>query len=87
MADARDLALPLIGGGDHDWNNLFSTFGLLGEDSVRGVAGFTRLTGLATMCAGLAWGAPFLLGTERRSRFTAFVGERAPALLPLFAEE
>jgi hypothetical protein len=31
--------------------------------------------------------APFLLSAERRERFTAFVGERAPALLPLFAEE
>ena len=87
MADARDLALPLVGGGDHDWNNLFYTFGLLGEDSVRTVARLTRVTGLVSMCAGLAWGAPFLLSSDRRERFTAFVGERAPALLPLFAEE
>jgi len=87
MADARDLALPLVGGGDHDWNNLFYTFGLLGEESVSTVARLTRLTGFVTMCAGLGWGTPFLLSAARRSRFTAFVGERAPGLLPLFAEE
>jgi hypothetical protein len=85
MADARDLALPLVGGGHHDWNTLFYTFGLLGEESVRAVARLTRLAGLVAMCGGLAWGAPFLLRGRRRERFDAFLGERAPALLPLFA--
>ncbi len=85
MADARDLALPLVGGGDHDWNNLFSTFGLLGEDSVRRVSTLTHLTGVVVMLAGLAWAGSFLLRGSARQRFDAFVEERAPALAPLFA--
>jgi len=53
MADARDLALPLVGGGDHDWNELFYRFGLLGESSVATISGVTRGVGLALMVLGL----------------------------------
>ena len=42
MADARAMALPLLGGGHHDWNYLLGTLGLLGA------AGF-----LATLTYGL----------------------------------
>jgi hypothetical protein len=52
MADARDLALPLVGGGEHDWNTLFYSFGLLGQDSVAAIAGVTRALGFLVM-----WGA------------------------------
>jgi hypothetical protein len=55
MADARDWRLDLVGGGDHDWNELFYRFGLLGEDSVRAVSGLTRAAGILTMTAGLLW--------------------------------
>ena len=61
MADSRALALPLVGGGDHDWNELFYRFGLLGEDAVRRVAGLTRAFGVAGMLAGLSWTAFFIL--------------------------
>ena len=54
MADARDLALPLVGGGDHDWNELFFRFGALGEDSVRRIAGLTRFAGAVGMLAGIS---------------------------------
>jgi hypothetical protein len=57
MADARALALPLVGGGDHDWNELFHRFGLLGEDAVLRTSGLTRAAGVLTMLAGLAWAA------------------------------
>jgi len=67
MKDARDLALPLVGGGDHDWNELFYRFGLLGEDSVRTVAAATHYLGVAVMLAGLAWMA-WLALTGARSR-------------------
>ncbi len=77
MADARDLALPLIGGGDeHDWNRLFYQFGLLGESSVRAVSGATRAFGAAVMLAALAWSVAFLLPENRRGRLAA----RMPAL-------
>lgn len=87
MADARDLELPLVGGGDHDWNNLFYAFGLLGEENVRLVAALTRHAGLVVMLAGLAWSGSFLLRGRARERFDAFVADRLPALAPLFATE
>jgi len=87
MADARDLRLPLVGGGDHDWNNLFHAFGLLGEESVRRVAALTHVAGGLGMLIGLAWAGSFLLRGEARARFDAFVEKRAPGLAPLFATE
>lgn len=29
MADAQDMALPLAGGGEHDWNTIFTHYGVL----------------------------------------------------------
>jgi len=87
MADARDLALPLVGGGHHDWNTLFYTFGLLSEESVRFVSTSTRVTGLIVMIAGLAWAASFLLSGGLRERFDAFVSGRAPALRMMFVAD
>ncbi len=71
MADARDLALPLVGGGDHDWNELFYRFGLLGEDSVRVVSGGTRGAGVLLMIIGLAWVALFAFPSTTRDRMSA----------------
>jgi len=78
MADARDLALPLVGGGDHDWNELFYRFGLLGADSVRSVSAATRGLGTLTMLAGLAWLAVVALATFRIDRGEIVSGERQP---------
>jgi hypothetical protein len=71
MADARDLALPLVGGGDHDWNELFYRFGLLGEESVRAVSGCTRALGFMVMVAGLLWVALFALPAAWKDRLPA----------------
>ncbi len=70
MADARELALPLVGGGDHDWNELFFRFGLLTEPSVEAVAGTTHALGVVFMALGLAWALLFVLpgGPRRRLR-------------------
>jgi hypothetical protein len=68
MADARELALPLVGGGDHDWNELFFRFGVLDAPSVAGIAGATRAVGLAVMLAGLAWTGWFTLPDRARRR-------------------
>ena len=32
MADARALELPLVGGGDHDWNTIFTRWNILQHD-------------------------------------------------------
>lgn len=56
MADARALVLPLVGGGDHDWNILFARWGVLRSDTR--IAANVRLlgwTGLVATWAWLAW--------------------------------
>ena len=86
MADARELALPLVGGGDHDWNELFYRFGLLGEDSVRIVSGGTRCAGILLMLLGLVWMTILALPAAARGRLRAAIGTRAPALLILLRD-
>ncbi len=68
MADARALSLPLVGGGDHDWNELFFRFGLLGADSVRHVSTATHLIGVVVMLIGLAWAALLCMPRELQER-------------------
>jgi hypothetical protein len=55
MADARDLRLPLVGGGENDWNFLFYQWGLLSEDSVRRVSGATHGAGVLVMMSACLW--------------------------------
>jgi hypothetical protein len=83
MADARDLALPLVGGGEHDWNELFFRFHLLDEPSVLAVSGTTRSAGFVVMLLGLAWGALFVLPRIVRSDLVLRVAGRAPRAVRL----
>lgn len=53
MADARAHLLPLVGGGDHDWTEIFSRWGVLRWDVH--IAGFTRLLGLLIILAAVAF--------------------------------
>lgn len=56
MADARALALPLIGGlGEeaHDWRNLFFRFGLINQDTA--IAANTRFIGWVGITATWIW--------------------------------
>ncbi len=53
MADARTLALPLVGSGDHDWEILFGQWGLLIHD--RDIGEATRALGWVGMIATLGW--------------------------------
>jgi hypothetical protein len=56
MADARAEELPLVGTGDtvdHDWNLLFSQWGVLMHD--RSIGGATRWIGWCGMLATMAW--------------------------------
>jgi hypothetical protein len=84
MADARSLALPLVGGGDHDWNELFYRMGLLAAPSVERVSRLTHITGCAVMLAGLAWAAYFVLAPLTRERVYVHISCRWPALAFLF---
>jgi hypothetical protein len=78
MADARSLALPLVGGGDHDWNELLYRFGMLTEPAVRNVSGATRGLGCTVMLLGLAWAAYFVAPADLRGRVHAGLTSRWP---------
>jgi hypothetical protein len=90
MADARSLALPLVGGGDHDWNELFYRFGMLSESSVHAAARTTHLLGVWVMLLGLAWGLLFVLPASKRQQINMLLLARWPWLeraLPLTPAE
>lgn len=53
MADARAQVLPLVGGGEHDWTEIFSRWGVVHRDLA--IAGLTRWLGLALMLGAVAW--------------------------------
>lgn len=54
MADARTQALPLVGGGEHDWAYLFGRFGLLRRDTA--IAGTVRMLGMLLFVVALVRG-------------------------------
>jgi hypothetical protein len=83
MADARDLALPLVGGGEHDWNELFFRFHLLDQGSVSAISRATSGAGLLVMLLGLAWGVLFVLPRVVRSRLVLRLAGRAPRAVRL----
>ena len=55
MADARDLKLPLVGGGENDWNHLFYQWGMLGEGAVRRISSTAHGIGVVVMVAASLW--------------------------------
>ena len=86
MADARSLELDLVGGGEHDWNELFYRFGLLGEDSVAAISSATHAIGVVVMLLGLAWAAVFVLPRGVRSGIVLRLATVAPRAVRLFSE-
>lgn len=53
MADARTQALPLVGGGDHDWAEIFWRWGTLRLDGR--IAGLTRGIGFLLIVGAVLW--------------------------------
>lgn len=53
MADARSQALPLVGSGEHDWEILFSQWGLMNSDVA--IGGAARKLGWMGMFATVGW--------------------------------
>lgn len=53
MADARAQELPLVGGGDHDWNTIFDRWNVLAYDTR--IATFVKIIGWSGMAAACAW--------------------------------
>jgi hypothetical protein len=62
MADARAQALPLVGGGEHDWHNIFSRWHLLAYDTR--IARMVEVAGWLGMLAACGW----VLWRYRRDR-------------------
>jgi hypothetical protein len=56
MADARALQLPLVGGGDHDWNTILSRWDLLQYDSrIAAILKTVAWIGIVLACAWIGW--------------------------------
>jgi hypothetical protein len=56
MADARQLALPLVGGGDHDWNTIFTRWNVLHYETQ--IAAWVKAggwIGIAFTCGWVGW--------------------------------
>lgn len=53
MADARAQLLPLVGGGEHDWTEIFSRWHVLHLDTR--IGGLTRFLGTLIMIYGVLW--------------------------------
>jgi hypothetical protein len=68
MADARAQELPLVGGGEHDWNYLLGELGLLAQD--QSIAHAIVVTGVLLVLGSTAWG----LMTAPRSASTEDAG-------------
>lgn len=53
-ADARAMELPLVGGGEHDWNYLLGELGVLAQDQA--IARAIVVTGVLLVLGSAAWG-------------------------------
>ena len=56
LADARTMELPLVGGGDHDWNTILSRWGLLEYDTrIAATLRVLAWVGIAASCGWVGW--------------------------------
>ncbi len=56
MADARKLELPLVGGGDHDWNTILQRWDILQFDTrIADALNIMAWSGIIATCACVAW--------------------------------
>ncbi len=62
IADARRRVLPLVGGGEHDWNIILSDLGMLKYDIL--IAGIIRVCGWIIISSSIVW---FLIMTIKHS--------------------
>ena len=53
VGDARTMALPLVGGGEHDWNIILMDLDMLKYDTT--IAGIVRTFGWLIMISAVAW--------------------------------
>lgn len=53
MRDARARRLPLVGGGEHDWAEIFGRWGVLSSDVA--IGNLVQLLGLAVIAGAVMW--------------------------------
>lgn len=53
IADARQMQLPLVGGGEHDWNTILSGLNMLQSDIL--IAGIVKALGWLIMVFSIIW--------------------------------
>ena len=63
MADARAQVLPLVGGGEHDWTEIFSRWGALNSDTA--IAQWASAVGWVGMLAMGGWLVWIWLGAKK----------------------
>lgn len=79
IADSRRLLLPLVGGGDHDWNTILDRWGILQYDLQ--IAGIVTVIGWIGMIIPALW----IIWRAWRDRFRCrerFESPTADSLLP-----
>ena len=54
IADAQEQALPLVGGGEHDWAFILAELDVLPRDD--SIASFVRFVGVVLFFVAVAWG-------------------------------
>ncbi len=86
MADARAQALPLVGGGDHDWTELFFRWNVLDERSVARISFATRSAGDVVMLLGVAWSLLLVLPSATRSGIVLRLAARFPRAVRLLRD-
>lgn len=84
MADARELKLPLVGGGENDWNHLLYEWGMLGEDSVRALSTATHAAGVAFMAGACLWMGFLALPPALQESLAGPLAQRLPWLRKLY---
>jgi hypothetical protein len=56
VADARAMELPLVGGGEHDWNTILSRWNLLASDmQISGALKVIAWIGITSSCGWIIW--------------------------------
>jgi hypothetical protein len=80
MADAWVMALPLVGGGDHDWRYLFSRLGVLEEATIGSIATTTAVIAVIIMMAGLGWCVVLAAPSHIRGSIREKLASSAPIL-------
>ncbi|MCU0619056.1 MAG: hypothetical protein MUF40_04005 [Gemmatimonadaceae bacterium] len=65
IRDAEAMELPLVGGGEHDWNTLLTAWGLIGSSGR--IADLVRLAGMGLFALSIVWGLSSVLRAPSRT--------------------